>query len=303
MGFWITFGLNSSEREVAERICEILVKYDPPSRSNQKAPSIGDVKDKNAIRVHYASRYWHGFFTKLAGGLQQVRRIHPSIYNCSGLLPLVGAFMSGDGCQPKGQRNAIFAGSTSRVLIHQIRQIMIDEGIWATISKPKSQEIWTLCASAEFIERFVGISKFHSIEHERKFHKRHVVETDEGFWAPIKSLELVPYSGPVFNLDVAGDHTYQAQGVAVHNSVLLAWIAKEQYHPTACQSHSSKNVMMTKEELETAGFMPARGQMPQWLKDPSVTGMGTLVTTGNDHLRKLELYSKKKRQVNRLEFI
>jgi hypothetical protein len=92
-----------------------------------------------------------------------------------------------------------------------------------------------------------------------------------------------------------------------HDDVLMAgflgWIAKEQNHQFACQHRSSKNTMMTKEELETAGFQPARGQMPQWLKAPEVTGMGTLITTGNDHLRKLELYSKKKQRMNRLEFI
>jgi hypothetical protein len=301
LGYQIAFGLNSAERDVAERLCKVLGKYDPPSRSNQKPPRVQTIVGKNAIRVIYSSRYWHEFFTKFAGGLQQVRKIRPSVYNCSGLLPLVGAFMSGDGSQPKGQRNSVHASSTSRVLIHQIRQILIDEGIWSTISKPKSQEIWTLCASAEFIERFVGISKFHSIE--RKFHKRHVVETDEGFWAPIKSLELVPYSGPVFNLDVEGDHTYQAQGVAVHNSGFLGWIALEQNHPTACHPIAPRNIMLTKEEIESAGFSPARGQMPQWMKDPTVTGAGMLITSGNDHLKKLEIYSKKKQMRNRLDWI
>jgi hypothetical protein len=301
MGRGVAFSLSSAERDVAKRLCEVLLKYDPPSRSNQKPPRVQEIAGKNAIRVVYSSRYWHGFFTKLAGGLQQVRKIHPSVYNCSGLLPLAGAFMSGDGSQPRGQRDAIHASSTSRVLIHQIRQILIDEGIWATISKPKSQDIWTLCASAEFIERFVGISKFHSVE--RKFHKRHVVETDEGFWAPIKSLELVPYSGPVFNLDVEGDHTYQAQGVAVHNSGFLGWIALEQNHPAPCRSIAPRNVMLTKEEIENAGFSPVRGQMPEWLRDPSVTGSGMLLTSGNDHLKKLEIYSKKKQQRNRLEWV
>jgi hypothetical protein len=301
MGRGVAFSLSSAERDVAKRLCEVLLKYDPPSRSNQKPPRVQEIAGKNAIRVVYSSRYWHEFFTKFAGGLQQVRKIHPSVYNCSGLLPLVGAFMSGDGSQPKGQRSSVRASSTSRVLIHQIRQILIDEGIWSTISTPKSQDIWTLCASAEFIKRFVGISKFHSVE--RKFHKRHVVETDDGFWAPIKSLELVPYSGPVFNLDVEGDHTYQAQGVAVHNSGFLGWIALEQNHPTACRPIAPRNIMLTKEEIESAGFSPARGQMPEWMKDPTVTGAGMLITSGNDHLKKLEIYSKKKQMRNRLEWL
>jgi len=86
-------------------------------------------------------------------------------------------------------------------------------------------------------------------------------------------------------------------------SVLLAWIAKEQNHPTACQSKSPRNVLMTKEELETAGFSPARGQMPQWAKDPTVTALGGLLTTGNDHLRKLDVYNKRKNKVDRLQWV
>ena len=92
-----------------------------------------------------------------------------------------------------------------------------------------------------------------------------------------------------------------------HDDVLMAgflgWIALEQYHPTACRPVTPRNIMLTKEEIEQAGFSPARGQMPEWLKSPEVTGMGALLTTGNDHLRKLEIYSKKKQMRNRLEFI
>lgn len=210
--------------------------------------------------------------------------------------------MSGDGSQPKGgQRNALRVTSKSKILIYQIRQILIDNNIWATICKPKSQDAHTICVSAEFIERFIGISKFRPVE--RKFHKRHIVETDEGFWSPVKALRLVSYKGVVCNLEVEGEHTYQVEGVAVHNSGFLGWIAREQYHPTPCQTHPSKNVLLTKDELEMGGMQPQRGQMPEWVKSPEVTGMGALMTTGNDHLRKLELYSKQKAKHNRLQFM
>jgi len=86
-------------------------------------------------------------------------------------------------------------------------------------------------------------------------------------------------------------------------AALLSWIAVEQYHSAPCQHRSPKNVLMTKDELENAGFSPTRGQMPEWTKDPTVTGMGALLTTGNDHLKKLELYNKAKQKVNRLQWI
>jgi hypothetical protein len=84
---------------------------------------------------------------------------------------------------------------------------------------------------------------------------------------------------------------------------LLGWIAKEQNHPTTCSPRSPKNILMTKEELENAGFDNTRGQMPQWLKAPEVTGSGMLLTTGNDHLKKLEVYNKRKNKPDRLAWI
>lgn len=46
-----------------------------------------------------------------------------------------------------------------------------------------------------------------------------------GQWvfAPIKEVEVVPYTGIVHNLVVAGSHTYTAEGVAVHNCRGLAF--------------------------------------------------------------------------------
>jgi hypothetical protein len=84
---------------------------------------------------------------------------------------------------------------------------------------------------------------------------------------------------------------------------LLGWIAKEQYHATACRPITPRNILMTKDEIDAAGFSPVRGQMPEWLRDPSVTGAGMLLTTGNDHLKKLERYGKEKRKMNRLEWM
>lgn len=124
-------------------------------------------------------------------------------------------------------------------------------------------------------------------------HRKEVVPKDRQFIAQMKKAKME--MGWRWTVSVGHDDVLCAG--------LLGWIAKEQNHPTSCSPKLSKNVMMTKEELENAGFSPARGQMPQWLKDPTVTGSGMLLTSGNDHLRKLEIYSKKKQKMNRLEWI
>jgi hypothetical protein len=124
-------------------------------------------------------------------------------------------------------------------------------------------------------------------------HRKEVVPKDRQFIAQMKKAKME--MGWRWTVSVGHDDVLCAG--------LLGWIAKEQNHPTSCSPKLSKNVMMTKEELENAGFSPARGQMPQWLRDPSVTGSGMLLTSGNDHLRKLEIYSKKKAKVDRLQWI
>jgi hypothetical protein len=124
-------------------------------------------------------------------------------------------------------------------------------------------------------------------------YKKEVVPKDKVFVDQMKRAKME--MGWRWNVAVGHDDVLM--------SGFLGWIAKEQNHPVACMNKSSKNVMMSKEELENAGFSPARGQMPQWMKDPLVTGAGMLLMSGNDHLHKLEIYAKQKQKANRLAWI
>ena len=124
-------------------------------------------------------------------------------------------------------------------------------------------------------------------------HRKEVVPKDRTLVDQMKKAKLE--MGWRWNVAVGHDDVLMA--------ALLGWIAKEQNHPTACSPRAPKNILMTKEELENAGFEPARGQMPQWLRDPSVTGSGMLLTSGNDHLKKLEVYNKRKNKPDRLAWI
>jgi len=40
---------------------------------------------------------------------------------------------------------------------------------------------------------------------------------DSHFFAPVNSIDTVLYDGPVYDMEVAGDHSYVVEGVAVHN--------------------------------------------------------------------------------------
>jgi hypothetical protein len=90
-----------------------------------------------------------------------------------------------------------------------------------------------------------------------------------------------------------------------HDDVLmaafLAWIAKEQYHPDVCRVRSQKNLLLPKEDFEATNLpKEAPGKMPEWSRDGFVTALGGLLQTGNDHLRKLQVYDKRKNMPERL---
>ena len=124
-------------------------------------------------------------------------------------------------------------------------------------------------------------------------HRKEVVPKDKVFVDQMKRAKME--MGWRWTVSVGNDDVLMGG--------FLGWIAKEQYHPTSCQPKISKNVMMTKEELENAGFENTRGQMPAWLRDPTVTVGGMVMMTGNDHIARRLKFEKMKQKQNRLEWI
>ena len=90
-----------------------------------------------------------------------------------------------------------------------------------------------------------------------------------------------------------------------HDDVLMAaflsWLAKEQYHPDVCRVRSVKNLLLEKDDIEASNLpKEAPGKMPEWSKDGTVTALGGILMTGNDHLRAIERYNKRKNMPQRL---
>jgi hypothetical protein len=84
-------------------------------------------------------------------------------------------------------------------------------------------------------------------------------------------------------------------------AAFLAWIAKEQYHPDVCKVSPMRNLLLTKEDMETVQLPQENpGKMPEWTKDGLVTAMGGIMQNGNDHLRQIRKYEKNHNQPQRL---
>lgn len=90
---------------------------------------------------------------------------------------------------------------------------------------------------------------------------------------------------------------------------LLGWIAREHIHPKACAtSATTKNVMLTAEELAAAqlaltGNSAGAEAALSYTVGPGVDANGAIMISGNDHLRMLQRYNKRKGEPSRLEGI
>jgi len=107
----------------------------------------------------------------------------------------------------------------------QLRQILIDNGIWCTLqtqqrthSAPSRNAInWTRSYILNFKASFLHLLFACKVQVPTQKHTRHVMEDADYFYTPIRSIGEHEYDGPVHNLTVETDHSYVAGGVGVSN--------------------------------------------------------------------------------------
>lgn len=110
----------------------------------------------------------------------------------SDTLPFVLGFMEAEGCQqtskkPDGYiRNTITCSNTNIKALKQIRQILIDNGIYSTICKVKTKdeckEQKCISIQGKYINLLAATSnKFYTIPEKEKYIKSVAIEKEEGF--------------------------------------------------------------------------------------------------------------------------
>ena len=174
-------------------------------------------------------------FFEQFGGYCRDKHLPKELYCSSGLLQIVAGFFDGDGSQRKNQQHDANLYTTSKWLAWQLRQIMIDSGVWTTLRQATERRdhnpSWVLNIKAGYLSK---LKAMRLTQHEHKVRK--LTMEDEGyFYTPIKAVQTIPFDDEVFDLTVARDHSYTAGGVAVHNchddrivALLMAiWAANE----------------------------------------------------------------------------
>jgi hypothetical protein len=158
------------------------------------------------IRAHQQKKYWRtkyvlefrskgaaAYFPPTFGAYASGKFIGASLYDRSGLLPLVCGFLDGDGCQFRNGRRKgkVVMSSTSLRLAYQLRQILLDEGVWATLQytdhpNPKHKRTYWLTVPLAYVHMLTGATKVTDPGVGRTNHL--AIPTPEGFYARVKGV-------------------------------------------------------------------------------------------------------------------
>ncbi|HFD40769.1 MAG TPA: adenosylcobalamin-dependent ribonucleoside-diphosphate reductase, partial [Anaerolineae bacterium] len=114
-------------------------------------------------------------------------------------------------------------------LIHQVWQMLLRLGynpnirtVDTTYVTPNASETAQISlpplTSRQLAESAFGV---HLPAPDERYLRQHVSRQGNHVYFTIQRIETVPYSGPVYNCEVDGDHTYVTEGVAVHNCFVL----------------------------------------------------------------------------------
>lgn len=210
-GFWLaeghyvkstgkkTFGapvgiaLTNTHLDYLSQIEPVLRDWFPASKSNTRTEQKRNEKHKNKYVLEVWSREAGDFFFQNFGEYSGGKYISEEIYQHSGLLPLVCGFIDGDGCQfSKGRRvGYVVLITTSRNLAYQLRQILLDEGIWTSLQTKAGQKEnharqYSLSIRTAYVHKLIGAAKVNAPETERTNHL--AIPAPEGFYARVKSV-------------------------------------------------------------------------------------------------------------------
>lgn len=175
------------------------------------------VRRENTADLNYCSTDAAEFLTWFCSQMSYGKKLQTEFFNSSNLLPLLCGWIDGDGHQRKDQQHDITIVTVSNILARQMKQVCIDNGIFATlVSKQRGEHRlqWILNIKCRYVPKLSFCQKLKEHEHERLLYAR---ESDEGFWVPIKDITHKHYTGPVYNFHVDDDNTYTANGIVVHN--------------------------------------------------------------------------------------
>jgi hypothetical protein len=195
----------------SHKVCLTLSLRDPVERIKTAFAKLGveaHVKEYPTYRrVTAYSADLANKFAEWFGMSSDTKRFPPWLVHGRHAADAVAGLLQADGCEYKGRR---IVQTVSDVLAHQLRLLLAALGERpATYRKKPGKGSYANGREAWVVEWRPGA-------------KRGGVRNDAGFvMHKVTSVLLTPYEGQVFNYEVEVDHSYVADGVAVHNCMAL----------------------------------------------------------------------------------
>lgn len=140
--------------------------------------------------------------------------------------PVLKGILSGDGYF---NNRKLILTTTSKTMVHQIRNACLANGIMFSISSiPVEKQVYgshvsyTGTVSVHHLNRWIKFTGMELDVDSASIEERatRFVETDDYFFVPIRSIEKEAYDGLVYDLHVEDSHSFVAQGILVHNTIL-----------------------------------------------------------------------------------
>lgn len=204
----ITFSFHSEEDEYHVDVITLMEKFFNIKGAIYK-------RDKRTSVV-FNSTDLSKFFKELFGGKQPIRKIPEFVFSTplNYIADFIKGYYYGDG----GQNPDSFAFTSCNFnMINQIRILLTGFGILGEIMPYKEKNAWKLRVGGKQREIFESIiNEKHKSGYKNMYNKNFYV-ADDYIHFPIKTIEKIPYSGKVYNLEVEDAHTYVANYALCHN--------------------------------------------------------------------------------------
>ncbi|AUX08834.1 ribonucleoside-diphosphate reductase alpha chain [Halalkaliarchaeum desulfuricum] len=216
----VTFTLNNDERAAAEEIQEALRSFGVDSR-------IREVEDRNTLHVHAEHTSFAGFIEGTFGTGASEKSVPRFLWNAPTPVQarVLETLFEGDGrLEKRGKSQRVQLKLANEEIVDFVFQVGVRCGVQFSRhdrTPEDRQPTYSVSASVSTalgtpLERlFEEVPDgFSARDRTKQANGREVVAVD--------AIERTEYSGPVYNAEVAGTHTYVAEDVVVHNCETIA---------------------------------------------------------------------------------
>lgn len=234
----ITFSLNAKETEYAKEIQEIISFYFGANVTFNKLPS-----KPNVLLVRCANAKFSRWMNSVTPGNTYSKRVPKELLTAPNpiKLALIKGWMDGDGClytkrrDIKNYQHKLTGVSVNFKLVQDMFQICNGCGLKASTTRRKPRG-----RSKESSDLHLygnnAVAVYPEVEPKVRLSTKDYRITENGLAAKINKITKVPYEGQVYCIGVEEDHSFIADGYAVHN----------------CVSHGSRNARDVTRAVEVA---------------------------------------------------